>query len=437
MDELKSMLTGKSFMDELLKPSIREVYGENSEGSGQVERWDRAHQHFKKIYGTNPTHIFRAPGRVNLIGEHTDYNHGYVMPVALDKDILLFVKARTDNKIRLNNIERSYPESTFDITQSIPKAENNHWSNYARGVAQVLTNTAEINLLGFDALVVSEAPFGVPTGAGLSSSSALTVVLLKALSYLNHYEASTAEMVKLASDAEWYVGTRGGIMDQYISLSGQKNAALFLDCRPDSLGNFYNETVSLDSEYRLLIINSSVKHQNVGGGYNYRVAACRAGVGLLKKYFPEITHLRDVEDKDWESLAKILPEICSVTELGTQGIDLSDIPTIESNTQLKVKSRCKHVWSENKRVLDAVQAMKNVDMPLLGQLMNEAHISARDDYEISCPEIEVLISSLNEQKGVLGSMSKVVADRYRREVGLEPSIFPCQASDGASLVWKV
>ncbi len=442
-------------MDNDLKTSISSIYADDSE---QINRYARASQHFKSIYGAVPSHIFRAPGRVNLIGEHTDYNHGYVMPVALDKDVLVFAKPRTDSKITLNNIESTYPETSFDISKSIPKVENNQWGNYARGVAQVLANSSQTQLKGFDALIVSEAPFGVPTGAGLSSSSALTVVLLKAFSYLNDYDAPISEMVTLASDAEWYLGTRGGIMDQFISLAGKQNTALFLDCRPDSSDNFQTETVTLDKDYRLLIINSGVKHQNVGGGYNYRVAACRAGVGLLQKHYPEITHLRDMETIDWESFSGLLPDISSVTELQAQGIDLTNIPTIEPETQLKVKPRCKHVWSENKRVLDAVKAIKDLDMHLLGQLMNRAHVSARDDYEISCPEIEVLITSLNKKEGVLGSrltgagwggcvvalvqkefiasVSEAVGDDYRNLTGLEPTIFPCQASDGASLVWQ-
>ncbi len=436
-----------------LNAAISSLYSQNT--SEQIKRYTEALNEFKTRYGEGDVAIFRAPGRVNLIGEHTDYNHGYVMPVALDRDTLVLARARSDQQIHLSNLEPEFDMTQFDISPKIPLAGDHHWSNYARGIAQHLPARLPNPMRGADILVAAGEPFGVPRGAGLSSSSSLTVALMLALGQLNHWSGTTSEKVQLASDAEWYVGTRGGIMDHYISIEGQKNRALFLDCRPQE-SSYQSQTIPLREGYDLLIINSGVKHQNVGGGYNWRVAACRAGVAILKEDFPDMTHLRDVQDHAWEELEPLLPEALTVAELAHRGIDLSDIPTLVPDALLEMRAKCRHVHTENQRVKLAIEAMNNSDMKGLGQLLNQAHKSAKDDYDISCNELELLQGFLQQQTGVLGARltgagwggcvialtqatrSKQVAEavkaHYYAETNIDPDVFVCQASQGAGKV---
>jgi galactokinase len=390
---------------------------------------------------------------VNLIGEHTDYNHGYVMPVALDKDILLLVRPRADNTVRLSNVEERYAPFFFAIGRDIPSGLPGQWGNYARGVAQEMTRQLERDLRGFDGLFVAQPPYGVPRGVGLSSSSAVTVAVAVALAQLNDWHPDSATMAQFCSAAEWYVGTRGGIMDQFISLLGQRDHALFLDCRPDADGGYQTEQIPLPRGFSILIADSGVRHQNVRGEYNHRVAACRAGVKLLQAGYPGITHLRDVQEFPWDELAPFLPEQITVGELMEQGFDLGDIPGLAPGTALRVRARCRHVWTENRRVKEAVDALRAGDVATFGRLLNEAHASARDDYEISCPELESLVQTAREVEGVVGArltgagwggcivaivqddavgaFEAHVSGQYLAETGRSTSVFSCRSAPGA------
>jgi galactokinase len=247
----------------------------------------KAKEAFLATYGPGQILAFRAPGRVNLIGEHTDYNHGFVLPVALDKDILLLVRPRSDGTIRLCNLEAEYPLLSFTIRPDIPSAPAGDWGNYARGAAQELDRRLGRELRGLDGLITGQPPYGVPRQVGLSSSSSLTVVVALTLAHLNGWQPEGTVLAQLCSEAEWYVGTRGGIMDQFIALLGRRDEALFLDCRPDAEGRYQTDHIPLPKDYRLLIADSGVHHQKVKrGAYNQRVASCRAGVESLRPDFP-------------------------------------------------------------------------------------------------------------------------------------------------------
>lgn len=442
-------------MNHSLEMALQNIYGPGA--TAQIPRYQQALEAFKTQYGADgEILIFRAPGRVNLIGEHTDYNHGFVFPAALDKDVLLLVRPRADAQINVVNLESEFPPVSFTMSEAIPSAPVGDWSNYARGAAQTVTQQLGHTPPGFDGLVVSAAPYGVPRGAGLSSSSAFTVVVAVALAQLADWQPSPVKLAHLCSDAEWYVGTRGGIMDQFAALLGQRDHALFLDCRPDAQANYKYEPVPLPTTYRLIIVDSGVHHRNVRGEFNQRVAACRAGVAILRQDQPGITHLRDVQSIGWQALAPLLPETITWSELQQQGLQLAEIPGLDVTAGLRVRDCCQHVWSENQRVLLAVDALRLEEARELGRLMNEAHVSARDHYRISCPELEILVQSANEVEGVVGArltgagwggciialvhkdaveeFQSHVHARYLQATGRDASIFPCQAGPGAGLV---
>ncbi|MEZ4864758.1 MAG: galactokinase [Caldilineaceae bacterium] len=443
---------------DLLEETLQTIYGASA--AAQLERYQAALAAFGQHFGGGgPVTIFRAPGRVNLIGEHTDYNHGFVMPAALDKDVLLLVQERGDDQFQLINFEAAFPAVSFTISEAIPSAPPGDWSNYVRGAAQTLTQVMGKRPPGVNAMVVGAAPYGVPRGAGLSSSSAFTVVAAVALAHLSGWQSSSSHFAQLCSDAEWYVGTRGGIMDQFVSLYSERDHALFLDCRPDHAGIYHYQTIPLPSDYRLLVADSGVHHGNVRGEFNQRVAACRAGVALLKREQPEITHLRDLHGADWQSLEALLPEQIAAAALQEQGVSLGEIPGLDPHAPLRVRACCRHVWSENHRVEAALAAMHRGDIGQLGQLLNEAHYSARDDYAISCPELETLTMSARAVAGVAGArltgagwggcmvalvheaavtdFAEQVQHSFRTQHNRIPAIFPCQAGPGAGYVGLV
>jgi len=436
---------------------LQTIYGEGT--AIQLERYNAAIAAYRSHFGTNgPIAIFRAPGRVNLIGEHTDYNHGFVMPAAIDKDVLLLVRSRDDQQINLINLEAGFTPVSFAVSDAIPSAPPGDWSNYVRGAAQTLTQVMGKATPGVDALVVGAPPYGVPRGSGLSSSSAFTVVAAVALAHLSGWATSGSHFAQLCSDAEWYVGTRGGIMDQFVSLFSERNHALCLDCRPDATGNYHYQTIPLPADYRLLVVDSGVHHGNVRGEFNQRVAACRAGVALLKQHHPQMTHLRDVHTIDWPTLEAFLPETATAMGLQEQGFTLGEIPGLNHQAPLRVRACCRHVWTENHRVEAALTAMQQNNITELGRLLNEAHASARDDYAISCAELEVLTKSACEVEGVAGArltgagwggcmvalvhqdavtdFERHVQQQFQIQIGRVPAIFPCQAGPGAGLVWQ-
>ena len=353
------------------------------------------------------------------------------------------------------------------MTPDIPADPPGSWANYVKGPAQLLARRLGHAFAGWMAWSSARRRSACQRGSGLSSSSSLTVAAAVTLADFNGVDLdaeSGAAMSRQAfagfcSEAEWYVGTRGGIMDQFISVLGKRDHAMFLDCRPDPTGAYHTEHVPLPAGYRALIVDSNVRHRNVGGGYNHRVAACRAGVALLRSRYPGITHLRDVQDMPWDEIAADLPEETTVAELSASGVDLGDIPGLTADTRLRVRARCRHVWTENRRVLDAMAAMRAGDALKLGQLLNEAHSSARDDYEISCPELECLVAAAREVDGVAGArltgvgwggcivalvqddaspaFTAHVTETYRRKTGLTAIPFDCRAGPGAGRVMRV
>jgi len=437
--------------------ALAHVYG--ADASTQLDRYTAALQAFGKIYGPGPVRIFRSPGRVNLIGEHTDYNHGFVLPMAIDRDIVLLARARNDAIVQIHDIEPDFWPRSFFASREIPSAPSGDWSNYVRGAVQMVARQIPGNIRGMDALITAAAPYGTPRGAGVSSSSALTVAAALASATLNGWSPDPLAFARLCSEAEWYVGTRGGIMDHFIALLGRPGHALFLDCRPTDTYDYKIAHVPLPQDYRLLIANTGVRHANVGGEFNARVAACRAGVALLRAEFPGITHLRDVQDIPWKQLEGLLPESTTETEAREWGADFEDLPYLGPGSTLQVRACCRHVHTENTRVDAACQALEANDISRVGQLLNEAHASARDDYNISCPELEAMAEAARSVDGTAGArltgagwggcvvalvhedavdaFQEQVAREYKARTGREPTIFASPASPGAGVVAEV
>ncbi len=373
---------------------------------------------FAELYGGHPT-IYRAPGRVNLIGEHTDYNDGFVMPAALNLHTYVAVGLRADRLLRVysGNLDEA---CDLDL-DSIRPGKSGHWSDYVRGVAGVL-ETSGYKLRGADLAIASE----VPLGSGLSSSAALEVSTAWALVRNSEIDVDRNALPQMCQRAEHlYPETKCGIMDQFISCHGRAGHALMLDCRSLDF-----QLLPVPSQVRLMVCDTMVKHEHASGGYNTRRRECEEGLQALKQVLPEIHALRDV----------------SVDELEQYRGRLSPV----------IYKRVRHVVTENERVKMAASALQSADMAKLGALMADSHRSLRDDYEVSTPELDLMVELARDQKGVYGArmtgggfggctINLVHSDRaeevqqrlaqlYEAKTGLKPTIIICEASDGAGAV---
>lgn len=434
-------------------------------------RYEDALRAFSERAGPGATVFVRAPGRVNLIGEHTDYNHGFVLPMALDKDTLLVVRPRSDTLVRLWNIEEErFPAHQFTIEREIPPGPLGDWGNYVKAAAQALAARSSV-VRGMDILVSGAPPLGTPRAAGLSSSSALLVAAALAFTRLNGIVLDTVDFARMCSEAEWYVGTRGGIMDHFASVLGQRGHALLLDCRPRldagaGRAHYVMEPVRIPDGYNVIICNSGVQRQKTSSQYNVRVAECRLAVTLLKRSHPAITHLRDVSAEalalphdDVLALIETLPERLTMREIDADTAlraTLAALNTAFSAEQVFLpRARARHVVTENERVLTGVCALRAGDAAAFGALMNAAHESMSRDYDASCPEVDALARIARAVPGVLGArvtgagwggcvvalaaqsatgFAETVAPAYHAATGLRTDIFVCRSGPGASFV---
>ncbi len=378
-----------------------------------------------------PPRFFRAPGRVNLIGEHTDYNAGFVMPAAIQFYTTVGIAPRSDRRLRVRStnfaetLEVSLPEIGIDAPMHQSGA---HWIDYVVGVARALEQHG-VAVPGADLLIHGE----VPLGSGLSSSAALELSVALALSTLAGRVMDKVALAKLCQRAEnEYVGMRCGIMDQFTSACGQAGHALRIDCR-----SLEYEAVRLDPGHaehgpstQIVICNTMVRHKHAGGEYNRRREECEQGVRALTPYMPDIVALRDV----------------SPTLLDTHKSYLDPL----------IFQRCRHVVTENARVLQAASALKRADLVEFGRLMSESHVSMRDDYAVSCDELDLMVRLASTIEGVLGArmtgggfggctvnlvrtnavpkFKSRIQDEYTQATGRRPELYVCEAADGAGPV---
>ncbi len=373
---------------------------------------------FEDLFNNEPL-LVRSPGRINLIGEHTDYNDGFVFPAAIDKEIHFAVAKNDVNLFRFYalDLQESFEMKVEDLSKS-----DTSWANYLLGVA------AQYKKAGYE-LEGVDCVFGgdIPLGAGLSSSAAIENGFAFALKEILEASVSKIQMIKMAQKAEHeYAGVMCGIMDQFASMTGKKNNAIKLDCR--SL-DFEYANIDLH-DYEILLVNTNVKHELASSEYNTRRAECETGVQILQKYDNNITALRDVS-------LSLLQKHC-------EEID----PT--------VYKRCEFVIKENLRVEKAFSALANNNIKALGNLMYQSHEGLRDDYDVSCKELDLLFDMAKKSNDVIGSrmmgggfggctinivkkekinlFSESIKNEYAKITGLEPEIYSVKITDGTGLI---
>ena len=370
---------------------------------------------FATYFNAKSTCIVHAPGRVNLIGEHTDYNDGFVLPMAIDRGIWLALRPRDDKTIRLFSLDLE-SDSVFELTSLTP---GDGWAAYPKGIANQLLQ-AGYNLRGFDAMMTGD----IPRGAGLSSSAAVELAIARAFSVVSGFEWNAPQMAKLAQQAEnEWVGVNCGIMDQMASAACKEGHALFLDCRSLEI-----QHTPLPNGVSIAILDTSTRRGLVDSAYNERRSQCEEAA----RWFGVKT-LRDVS---LEMFNKVDPQNTPLDKLAYK--------------------RAKHVITENTRVLEAIDAMKNNDMKRLGRLFNASHDSLRDDFEVTNEALDIIVDVARKQSSCYGArmtgagfggcavalvdekaasaFAEAVEREYKLRSGLEPGIYISQPCDGAKII---
>jgi galactokinase len=371
---------------------------------------------FERHYSIHPHLMVRAPGRVNLIGEHTDYNDGFVLPVAIDRATYVAARPRDDDHVHIIAADMG-DEDEFTLDAGIERSPAHPWSNYIRGITKGLL-IAGHPLGGANLLITSD----VPRGAGLSSSAALEVAVGYAFQLLNKLNILGEELALLAQGAEnSFVGVNSGIMDQFISVLGRADHALLLDCR-----DLNYRLISIPPTTAIVVCDSHVERALAASGYNQRRAECDEAMRLFKQWYPKITALRDITVAQFRLHEAELPE--------------------------PVRARARHVISENDRAVRGAAALEQGDVATFGVLMDESHRSLRDDYEVSIRDLDILVEAARRVPGCYGSrltgagfggctvslVESSVVEPFRREVaaayraatGRDTTIYVCRASDG-------
>ncbi len=367
---------------------------------------------YRAHFADDPAFVVRAPGRVNLIGEHTDYNDGFVLPMAIDRATWIALRPRTDRQVVVHSL--NLEETAVFPLDNLTKGKG--WAEYLKGMAWALQD-AGFALTGWEGVLVSD----VPIGAGLSSSAALELALARAFCAVSGWEWPPVRMAQLSqkADNQW-VGIQSGIMDQMISAVGQAGHALLIDCR-----SLEHELVPLPPETAVVILDTATRRGLVDSAYNERRAQCEAAA-----QFFDVKALRDVS--------------------------MSEFLAVEAQMEPLMRQRARHVIGENVRTLNAARAMQHGDADLLGRLMNESHASLRDDYEVSSEALNAMVTIAQQEPGCFGArmtgagfggcavalvdaaqapaFAQRVAAAYTEVTSLQPQIYITNAADGAETV---
>jgi galactokinase len=363
--------------------------------------------------------IVRSPGRVNIIGEHTDYNEGFVLPAAIDKEIVCAISANYTDTCKLISYDMN-DSFEFDIT-NIEKSDKG-WPNYILGVVTEFQKKG-LEIKGFDCIFGGD----IPLGAGLSSSAALECAFAFSFNTMFEHQLSKIELVKIAQSAENnFVGVKCGIMDQFVSVHGKPDKVIHLDCKTLDF-EYYDLELN---EYRIILCDTQVKHSLGDSEYNTRRHECETGVGILREHYPDIHSLRDV--------------------------DMSQLLKYRSEFDPVVFKRCKYVIEENERVLDCCMKLVEGNVEAFGQNMFKTHEGLSKEYEVSCKELDFLVDAAKASNMVIGARMmgggfggctinlvkieyidkfiKEMTEKYYSELGLELKTYIVKISNGTSKV---
>lgn len=372
---------------------------------------------FRAVFSSEPKFVAQAPGRVNLLGEHTDYNDGFALPCAIDYYTIVAGTPRSDGRVRVVALDYDNQTDTFDLAKPITKHPNYDWANYIRGVVKTISDKG-LDIGGADLAVCGN----IPQGAGVSSSAALEVVIGQTFTAMYDLALSQQDLALIGQQAENdFVGCQCGIMDQLIVAKGEADHALLIDCR-----SLQTAAVAIPDNLAVLIINSHVKRRLVDGEYNVRREQCEAASKAFK-----VSALRDV----------------SLAQFEEHQFQLDDV----------VARRAKHVITENARALQAFEALANSDMAKMGELMRESHVSMRDDFEITVSPIDYLADLVNNVLGNDGGARMTgggfggcvvaltpevrvaevcdeISAHYQAHTGYKEAVYVCHASPGAGVM---
>lgn len=377
-----------------------------------MEARERAARLFREEFGGEPEALVRAPARVNLIGEHTDYNDGFVLPVAIDRELCVAVRARREPVVDVRSEGREGRRITLNHFQH--KAKD--WSGYLQGVAWALSEAGH-RLTGWDGAIASD----IPVGAGLSSSAAIELATARAFQVTSSFDWGPTEMARLCQRAEnLWVGVASGLMDQLASARGRRGNAILLDCRSLDL-----EWVPIPDRVSIVVMDTGTRRELQNSAYNDRRRECEEAAGALG-----VGSLRDLSEADLRSRWAALPE--------------------------PLARRARHVVTENWRTLAAADALRDGDVAAAGRLMNESHRSLRDDFEVSSEPLDAIVEAAQATEGCFGArltgagfagcavafveqsatpdFEAAVSSAYVRSAGRACSIYACHASDGASVL---
>ena len=373
---------------------------------------DRVHDEFRRRFGGEPSFIARAPGRVNLIGDHTDYNDGFVLPMAIDRAVWLAIRARPDRRVVVHSLDFD-EDASFALDQGA--ARQGGWVEYLRGVAWALDEAGRPTS-GWEGVVAGD----VPLGAGLSSSAAIELATARGFAAITGVIWQPVAMARLAQRAEnEWVGVNCGIMDQLISGMGVSHHALLIDCR-----TLETRAVPIPDQVAVVVLDTGTRRGLVDSAYNERRAQCEAAARVFG-----VAALRDV--------------------------DVATFAARENELDATTRQRARHVVTENARTLQAAELLERGDVESVGALMDESHRSLRDDFEVSRPELDTMVALARREGSCLGArmtgagfggcavalvrredadaFARSVARAYADAVGIKPSVYLCAASEGASV----
>lgn len=391
---------------------------------------------FLEIYGQSfyPIHIFKSPARINIIGEHIDYNGGMVFPCAINKYLFIAIRKRDDKKITYNDLK--FPGTfSFNVDDDFSFDKKNDYSNYLNGIISIIKRKGFILDFGFDVLIYSD----VPPAGGISSSSALECSFAFALSQIFDLNISRKDIALIGQQSEHeFMNVKCGIMDQYIISTAKKNTCELLDCQ-----NLSHEYIPLDlADYCFIVMNTKKKRQLADSKYNQRRQECETALSVLKSLAISLPNSKKSNSKDLENLCEISP------------LDFSTIESFISD-ELLLK-RIFHCVTENQRVLDSSIALQNSDLNTLGNLLLESHKSLKENYEVTGIELDTLVDCASLQSSCFGarmtgagfggcaiaivkkdcvdSFIKTVESEYLKVIGYNAEFFSCTSSDGVTKI---